>query len=264
MNTLLVKKCYHLINNKKIDQGKFTYSPLGKAFEKQRKTIKDQGEKQIKAIQDKKPIKSIENFTYDINDSPIVLKEKEIYNKLTEESFDKINDLDKKIDTNKLVFKYKCNTADEDFSKFDNALDLINIIRDGEISLSEAKDEQAKLKSSMREIKRVQKSHLLKESREARENIENLYSARKSAIDFFDEYTSRASEARSQEKKETGLTILSHKQMLQRIPIALAQVEAGNNSGDLLNEIRQIVYSLYRSKEITKKVHNNIIKSIKV
>ena len=89
MNTLLVKKCYHLINNKKIDQGKITYSPLGKAFEKQRKTIKDQGEKQIKAIQDKKPIKSIENFTYDINDSPIVLKEKEIYNKLTEESFDK-------------------------------------------------------------------------------------------------------------------------------------------------------------------------------
>ena len=61
-----------------IEQAKFTYSLLGKAFEKQIKTIKDQGEKQIKAIQDKKPTKSIEKYTYNINDSPIVLKEKEI------------------------------------------------------------------------------------------------------------------------------------------------------------------------------------------
>ena len=52
--------------------------------------------------------------------------------------------------------------------------------------------------------------------------------------------------------------------MLKSLPIALAQVEAGNNSESLLSEIRQIVYSLYRSKEITKKVYNNIINSIKV
>ena len=50
--------------------------------------------------------------------------------------------------------------------------------------------------------------------------------------------------------------------MLQRFPIALAQVKAGNNSEKLLNQIRQIVYSLYQSKEITKKLYNNIIKSI--
>ena len=50
--------------------------------------------------------------------------------------------------------------------------------------------------------------------------------------------------------------------MLQRLPIALAQVKAGNNSGNLLNEIRQIVYCLYKSKEITKIVYNNITKSI--
>ena len=128
---------------------------MGKAFEKQIKTIEDQGEKQIKAIQDKRPIKSIEKFTYDINDSPIVIKEKEIYNKLTEKSFDKINKLDKSVDTNKLVFKYRDNTADQDFSKFDNALDLINKIRDGEISLNEAKNVQAKLKSSMGGITKV-------------------------------------------------------------------------------------------------------------
>ena len=52
--------------------------------------------------------------------------------------------------------------------------------------------------------------------------------------------------------------------MLQRLPIALAQVKAGNNSKNLLNEIRQIVYSLYRSKQITKKIYNNIIKSIQL
>ena len=50
--------------------------------------------------------------------------------------------------------------------------------------------------------------------------------------------------------------------MLQRLPIALAQVKAGNNSESLLNEIRKIVYSLYQSKRITKKVYNNLIKSL--
>ena len=47
--------------------------------------------------------------------------------------------------------------------------------------------------------------------------------------------------------------------MLQRLPVALAQVKAGNNSQNLLHEIREIVYFLYQSKEITKKVYNNII-----
>ena len=49
--------------------------------------------------------------------------------------------------------------------------------------------------------------------------------------------------------------------MIKRLPIALAQVKAGNNSESLLNGIRQIVYSLYQSKQITKNVYNNIIKS---
>ena len=60
----------------------------------------------------------------------------------------------------------------------------------------------------------------------------------------------------------TGLKISTPTQMPQILPIALAQVKAGNNSENLLNEIRQIVYYLYQSKEITKKVYNNIIKSI--
>ena len=50
--------------------------------------------------------------------------------------------------------------------------------------------------------------------------------------------------------------------MLQRLPVALAQVKAGNNSESLLNEIRQIIYSSYQSKQIAKKVYSNIIKSV--
>ena len=67
-------------------------------------------------------------------------------------------------------------------------------------------------------------------------------------------------------KTETGigLKILTSKQMLQRLPISLAQVKAGNNSESLLNEIRQIFYSLYQFKQITKKVYNSIIKSINI
>ena len=70
------------------------------------------------------------------------------------------------------------------------------------------------------------------------------------------------SEAKYRATKGKGLKILTPKQMLQRLPIALAQVKAGNNSESLLNKIRQIVYCLYQSKQIPNKVYNYIIKSI--
>ena len=60
-------------------------------------------------------------------------------------------------------------------------------------------------------------------------------------------------DAKQNETKGKGLKILTPKQMLQGLPITLAQVKAGNNSENLLNEIRQTVYSLYQSKQITKK-----------
>ena len=59
-----------------------------------------------------------------------------------------------------------------------------------------------------------------------------------------------------------GFKILTNKQMLNRLPILLAQIQAGNNSSKLKNEIRQILYSLYRSKVLTKTVYNNLIKAI--
>ena len=93
-----------------------------------------------------------------------------------------------------------------------------------------------------------------------------LYKARNEAIKFYDDYllimTEAKTKAKQNETKGTLLKILTPKQMLQRLPIALAQVKAGNNSENLLNEIRKIIYSLYQSKEITKKVCNNLIKSL--
>ena len=100
----------------------------------------------------------------------------------------------------------------------------------------------------MGEIKRVQKKHLLKEIREAILNIENLYNARKAAIDFLEKFTSRASEARHQAKKGKGLKILTPKQMLQRLPIALAEIKAGNNLDSLLNEIIHNLYELRKAE----------------
>ena len=82
---------------------------------------------------------------------------------------------------------------------------------------------------------------------------------------MFNDYATNMSKSIYDSKQEgTGIKILTPKQMLQRLPISLGQIKAGNNSQSLLNEIRQIVYSLYESKEITKKVYNNILKSVKV
>ena len=66
-----------------------------------------------------------------------------------------------------------------------------------------------------------------------------------------------AAERRNQEGQ--GLKILTPNQMLRRLPISLAQIEAGNNSGKLKNEIRRLLYSLYRSKKLTKEIYKSLI-----
>ena len=80
---------------------------------------------------------------------------------------------------------------------------------------------------------------------------------------LFDDYSRIVSEAKYKSKYGEGLKILTPKQMLQRLPIALAQVRAGNTSENLPNEIRQILYSLYQEKEINEKVYSNTMNLIK-
>ena len=80
---------------------------------------------------------------------------------------------------------------------------------------------------------------------------------------FSDDYDSSGSGNVVSKARDTGLKILTDKQMLNRLPILLAQIQAGNNSIKLKNEIRQILYSLYTSKLLTKTVYNNLIRSIR-
>ena len=84
---------------------------------------------------------------------------------------------------------------------------------------------------------------------------------------FSDDYDSNGSSTGSgnvvRKAKGAGLKILNNKQMLNRLSILLTQIQAGNNSNKLKNEARQILYSLYRLKVLTKNVYNNLIKSIR-
>ena len=81
---------------------------------------------------------------------------------------------------------------------------------------------------------------------------------------FLGGYSFFSSEAKYKAKYGNSHKILTPKQMLQWLPIALAQLKAGNTSENLLNEINQFIYFLYWTKEIAKKVYNNIMNSIKL
>ena len=149
------------------------------------------------------------------------------------------------------------------FNKIKDPIALLNNIKKGKTSLEEAKEQQKYYYNYLNTIRRGNKNASQKRTLA---NINIHYNARNSAIKFIEDYSSMILEAKklAKEQEGTGLKILTPNQMLKRLPIALAQIKAGNNSESLLNEIRQIVYSLYRSKEVTKKVYNNIIKSVKV
>ena len=94
-------------------------------------------------------------------------------------------------------------------------------------------------------------------SAETDEYLKDMEEQGKRRKKFSDEYDSNGSSSGS------GLKILTNKQMLNRLPISLTQIQAGNNSKKLKNEIRQILYLLYRSKVLTKTVYNNLIQSIR-
>ena len=91
-----------------------------------------------------------------------------------------------------------------------------------------------------------------------------LFKGRNIAIKFFDDYGSMIPEFRKRAIKEKRFKILTPQQMLKRSPIALVQVKSRNIFKNLLNEIPQLMYSFYQAREITKKVYNNIVSSIKL
>ena len=89
----------------------------------------------------------------------ILSKQKEIFNVLVDERLEKITDLDKKVNSDDLIYRYKGNTPDLNFDEFDNAFDIIDKIRDGKINLSDVKNNQEKFKSYLGNIKKGNKKH---------------------------------------------------------------------------------------------------------
>ena len=139
--------------------------------------------------------------------------------------------------------------------------------KNGEKTLQQVEEEQKYLKKDLSKIKSGNPDHKCEKQLYTIKSIINLYNLRQKIINFLNDnakirskiiYKSKQNKA----TKVTGLKILTPKQMLQRSPIALAQVKAGNSSESLLKEIRKIAYSLYQSKQITKTVYDNKIKSI--
>ena len=238
-----------------IEQAKFTYYPLGKAFEKQTKTIEDQGKKQVDALTalkiSNKKLPSIKYFI------PIENLNPEIVNEIK-----RVEEIEKYVDRDKMV--YKSGNKTYDFRNFKTIRTFGNKIRNNVISMTTANTEQANLLNHIEDfIKKTKpRDPILKKLKgDVLTSVLSLLKGREIVYKAFESGIFQKLEESQQEGEE--LKILTPNQMLKRLSIALAQVKAGNNSESLLNEIRQIVYSLYRSKEITKKVYNNIINLIK-
>ena len=245
-----------------IQPWKITYSPLRKAFKKEIKTIEDQGKKQVDALENLK----LKEKTKPIEDeSNNELRSGIIFDELINKRKELMSELYDSVDYNNLKFEYVGPTKDVSFYEYKDSKELFNMIKSSQIKFSEAKNKQNNFLKKLNEIKMGNKTI---EQRETINNLEKFYKYREEAINFFRDYIDMLSDAnydaRKNETDGKGLRILIPKQMLRRLPITLAPVKAGNNSENLLNEIRQIVYSLYQSKQITKKVYNNIIKSINI
>ena len=163
---------------------------------------------------------------------------------------------------------YKGTNKTYDFRNFKTIHTFGNEIRNNVISLDTANVEQANLLSYIYDFTkktRPRNPAQRKLKADVVDSVTSLVQGREMVINAFKSGIFQVSkESQECEGMNKMLKILTPNQRLKRLPIALAQVKAGHNSESLLNEIRQIVYSLYRSKEITKKVYNNIINSIKV
>ena len=239
----------------KIDR--FTYSPLGKAFEKQVKTIEDQGKKQVEALH-------ILKYNKQLTTEDLIPKNA-LNNDETKKEFDKIKEIEKNVNREKLV--YETNEYTYSFKNFQTIKTFGRDIYEGKITIKEADKYQADLLTETMNFRKNKKPRSQEKKQEKEivlKNLYNFFEGREKVLDAFESkiFSIKSKGAGILNPNHSKLKVLTPKQMLQRLPIALAQVKAGNNSESLLNEIGQVIYSLYQSKQITKKVYNNIIKSI--
>ena len=239
-----------------------------------KKPIEDQRRKRIDAITNQnKRVVALTNKD-DHKDNC-----KEIFEKLVKERFDEVKELTNKIKHDDLTYYFTGNTARKRFDDVNNVIELFLKIQSGEMKLEEAKKLQNAFKWNLKE--KLKGRHKSEEQKMTLENNKFLYESWEAVIKLFKDYSLVVSEAKyeSNHGKEilsmlarvahigklfdySNLEILCPKQMLQRLPAAIAQVKVGNISQNLLSQIRQILYSFYGVKQITKKVYNKIINSI--
>ena len=146
-------------------------------------------------------VKTIKRYAYDAEDAPFISKQREIFNELVDERREKITDSDKKVNSDDLIYRYKGSTADAKFDNFNNALNIINKIQNGEISLADVKNNQEKFKTYLGEMKKGNKRHRSKEQKNTLYNIEMLYKAISEAFKFYDDYSLMMPEAKTKATK---------------------------------------------------------------
>ena len=133
---------------------------------------------------------------------------------------DDITKLDEKSNRDDLIYRYKGTTPDEKFDEYDNALGLIDKIKNDKVKLADAENDQINFKSSLSEIKKGTRKKDQRSKNNALYNIDMLYKERNEAIKIFNDYFSMLSEAKNEAKNKTsgkGLKILTPKQLLQRL-----------------------------------------------
>ena len=190
-----------------------------------------------------------------------------IFNDLINKRKSIINELYESVHKNKLYFMYVGSTKDVNFFEYYDSKELFNEIKNTQFRFNDALKKPKEMLKKVNEVKMGRKTL---EQEKVITNLEKFYYSKEEVIYLFKDYTKTMLDAgydakqNETEQDRTGLKILTPEQMLQRLPIAPIQVKLGNDSENLLNEIRQIVRSLYQSKELTKKVYNNIIKSIQL
>ena len=143
-----------------IEQTKFTYSPLGKAFEKQTKTIEDQGKKQVDALEKLKPeeTKPIEDTPNNQSSATIV------FNDFINKRNELMSDLYNSVDCNDLKFEYIGPTKDVGFYEYMNSKELFNAIRNSQIKFSDAKNKQNEFLNKLNNIEIGKKNYQAKRS----------------------------------------------------------------------------------------------------
>ena len=150
-----------------------------------------------------------------------------------------MNELYESINKNKLYFEYVGNTKDVSFYQYIDSKELFDEIKDNQLRFDDALKKQKELLKKINEVEMDRKTF---EQKKVITNLENFYKSREEVFIFFRDYAKMMLDsgykAKQDETKGTRLKILTPKQMLQRFPIALAQLKAGNNSENLLNEIR--------------------------